>query len=74
MGYEAGVTFPQFCPLYDRVPHLAGAVAAKLLSEANKNDLLCADNSTNSLTIYFSSVCAFSVRMDIRPIIYLIHR
>lgn len=55
-------------------PLLLAEVSAKLLSEANKNDLLYADKNTYSLTKYFNNVCALYMRMDMRLIIYLIHR
>lgn len=73
MGCKAGVTFlPSFVP-YLTVFHTSlvlAEVSAKFLSEANKNDLLFADNSTNGLTKYLNIVCAFYMWMDIRLIIY----
>lgn len=48
-------------------------VSNRLLPEANKNDLLYVDKSTNSFTESFCNVCAICILMDIKLIIYLLH-
>lgn len=60
MGYKAGVAFPPSFVLYLTVFHTSlvlAKVSAKLLSQANRNDLLYADTSTNSPTKSFNIVC-----------------
>lgn len=59
MGYKADVTFALSFVLYVTVFHTSlvlAEVSTMLISEANKNDLLYADKSPNSLTRSFSNV------------------